>query len=606
MKELQKIIGRAGTGKSTYMVGEIVKLLDDGISPRNIGMMTFSKGGAYSFMKKITDRVISTSEELEKKHFKYFRTMHSMASSLIGWKPDDAFAKKHWEMFYNRYYPDINAGMIDVDEQEYWISAADKERLLESHRLSDMEEIHELMQNAMIGEGEFDKLYSLTGRDLTTTRWVKTGERPKTKTIKKVSVTRAEMIWDYHRDRIDPDEMVEFSKNYTEFKDEQRIMTFTDCISQCLKSGSAPPVDYLFVDEFQDFSKLQYELFKVWRDAIDYVWIAGDDAQTVNRWAAANPNFFIDEPVAPVNNIVKLGMTYRHGKEIFENAQKYIEGMNTVQECNVLPNPDIPGEVLRVYGDEWKEHAKFAPAESVLILAASKKWSQQVKTVLRGLTPGITWVNLGDDDIVKRVIEQYNTIVELERGDSVEWEQIEQLIFKDYSLPARMTFTESTMTLSGEVDEHEYKNAQVIKHGLKAKFKRGEIAHRDEYDKGAFEKEFMTREFDAAVLVSHIKELVYFPNAMDMFPEHYATEGVDKAQHRIGTIHKSKGDEADTVILFMAVPYPQEDNVYEAEVRDDILHAFYVGTTRPRTKLIEVYDYLKTGKSYAKAPMDLV
>ena len=604
MKELQKIIGRAGSGKTHTMIEQIADLLESGISPARIGMITYSRNGAAQFVM----RAVALSEEYNEKHFKYFRTMHSMSSSLIGWRPEEKFAAKHWKMFYARYYPDISNMVEEIDEDEYWLKAVDKDRLMSTHRFVEMEEIHDLLLNAMIDDFDFDELYRSTGRDLTYRHWYVSGEKPVTKASKggKESITKLEIVWDKMQGRITPEDMVEFSKNYTEFKEEEELMTFTDVIKSCYDLKYAPPVDYLFVDEFQDFSRLQYALFTVWRDAIDYVWIAGDDAQTVNRWAAADATFFINESVVPVNNVVKLKQTYRHGATIFNNAQKYIEAMTVVQEVDVLPHPDMEGVVTKVYGGEWKEHLVFGEKESVLILAATNKWFRSIKNQLKGLTPDIVWTVMGEDKIVERVIKQYNVIADLERGELVPWDRIAPLIIGDNPLPTKMSFMERISTLSG-VEDKKYKNEMVLKWDIKSEIRKESVTPRDNYTKKTFQEDFMKRNWNGWVLMANIKDLPYFPQALEHFPKKWNVDGVSPSQHRIGTIHRSKGDEADIVIIFMAVPYPSEEMISMVGVRDDMLRQFYVGTSRPRIKLIEVYDYLKHGLgSYAKDPMSLI
>ena len=142
---------------------------------------------------------------------------------------------------------------------------------------------------------------------------------------------------------------------------------------------------------------------------------------------------------------------------------------------------------------------------------------------------------------------------------------------------------------------------KIIKN-LKSEIRENRDDARSVYDKKTFAKDFMTVGWDGNLLLKNIKDIELLENVQDMFPgfvEHVNSK-------RIGTIHKSKGDEADTVILFMSVPYPAVQGLLFESGKDDILHTFYVGKTRPRTKLIEVYGYLKIGDELAPAPLEII
>ena len=143
----------------------------------------------------------------------------------------------------------------------------------------------------------------------------------------------------------------------------------------------------------------------------------------------------------------------------------------------------------------------------------------------------------------------------------------------------------------------------VLRQGIKKEIRTGKFKFRDFYDKDLFEKDFLKVPWVGKYLLNAIPDIEIIENANEMFPNYV----VPKAKKRIGTIHKAKGDEADTVILFMGIPYPAYRAVTKPDVRDDILRQFYVGKTRPRAKLIEVYNYLKyPDKTYAPAPLDVI
>jgi hypothetical protein len=361
------------------------------------------------------------------------------------------------------------------------------------------------------------------------------------------------------------------------------------------------PARYLFFDEFQDFSRLQFEIFLNWSAApgVEQVTMAGDDAQTIFRFSSASALHMIN---THADEVAKLHRTFRHGKEILY--------MNVVEPVDVVPARDMRGEIICCTGDEWKEVVDFTdPDESVLVLASTGEWVRQVKKDIRELFPDVVFVNLEDTRVVDRVFGMYNVIASLERGEEVQgasrswddkWDSVSGLFKHSTSLPRDMFYKTQQMIL-GAVDTQP--TMMSVLQGVKASIKRDEFPIREFYTKETFEKDFLKVPWAGRYLINAIPDIAIFPQAPDVFPA-YAEPKVNK---RIGTIHKAKGDEADTVLLFMAVSQPSLFNIHEPDVADDVLRQFYVGKTRPRTKLIEVYDYLKySNGEIAPSPLEMI
>jgi hypothetical protein len=340
-------------------------------------------------------------------------------------------------------------------------------------------------------------------------------------------------------------------------------------------------------------------------------------------------------------------MTYRHGKEIFDNSQDYIERMSVKEPCDVGPS-DKPGEVVTCYGDEWLDvvesripYEMFEKSEendgklkaSILNIAATSEWASQMRKAIQERLSDcgidMPFINLGDMRIAKRVIRMYNTIAALERGESVPWNwnehktgsssssfvedsgerdlddymPIKSLFASSPALPTHAIVDNSHVNQDGK-GIFETRKEQILKN-VKSSIRKGTFGYKEEYDRDSFEKAFISSsKWNGIRLVQNIPDIGVLPDAIDIFPD-YAP--LSQASKRLsGTIHRAKGMEKDIVILGMAVPYPALKHIDEVKVRDDICRQFYVGTSRPRKLLIEVNDYLRYGGRLAPAPLDVI
>ena len=94
--------------------------------------------------------------------------------------------------------------------------------------------------------------------------------------------------------------------------------------------------EYIFVDEYQDTNKIQYEFIKLVAGNEPNLTVVGDNDQSIYKWRGADINnilnFHKDFPGA---KIVKLEQNYRSTQKILEVANKVIENNSTRIEKNL-------------------------------------------------------------------------------------------------------------------------------------------------------------------------------------------------------------------------------------------------------------------------------
>lgn len=82
--------------------------------------------------------------------------------------------------------------------------------------------------------------------------------------------------------------------------------------------------DYFYIDEFQDVSKIQFEIIKMLLKDENKLVVIGDDDQCVYKWRGADPNIILN--VCGYYDIWKhqLSTNYRCGAEIVKHAERGI------------------------------------------------------------------------------------------------------------------------------------------------------------------------------------------------------------------------------------------------------------------------------------------
>ncbi|NMW84864.1 UvrD-helicase domain-containing protein [Peptoniphilus sp. AGMB00490] len=105
--------------------------------------------------------------------------------------------------------------------------------------------------------------------------------------------------------------------------------------------------EYIFVDEYQDTNKIQYNLIRLIAGKNPNLTVVGDNDQSIYKWRGADINnilnFHKDFPGA---KIVKLEQNYRSTQKILDVANKVIENNATRIEKNLWTSRDEGKDVI--------------------------------------------------------------------------------------------------------------------------------------------------------------------------------------------------------------------------------------------------------------------
>ena len=111
------------------------------------------------------------------------------------------------------------------------------------------------------------------------------------------------------------------AERWYRFKSKNGILDFNDVLMLEFKYELKPPGTVIIADEFQDFSRLQYEIFMMWAQDKDYAYVVGDDDQAIMQHNGAEAKYLLEFPGEPV----VLKKSWRLPNNLVWLARKYIE-----------------------------------------------------------------------------------------------------------------------------------------------------------------------------------------------------------------------------------------------------------------------------------------
>ena len=143
----------------------------------------------------------------------------------------------------------------------------------------------------------------------------------------------AAVLADQVNTKFKPDELEEFSMFYRKFRTEKNKYDFTDQLESFLSHKVKLHVDYLFVDEAQDLSPLQWNIINHISKEVKHVFIAGDDKQSIFKFSGGDPKSLINKE----GNRIVLSTTYRLPKKVLTYAETVAQRITEKQDYTVVP-----------------------------------------------------------------------------------------------------------------------------------------------------------------------------------------------------------------------------------------------------------------------------
>lgn len=329
----------------------------------------------------------------------------------------------------------------------------------------------------------------------------------------------------------------------------------------------------LYVDEVQDLTPLQWCWYLLQKLACEKVYIGGDDDQTIYGWAGANPEFMLNEE----GDFEVLDKTYRIPKKVWNTCDGVIQQVDTRQEKEVTPDGD-GGEVITYRAPSPRQVIQHIADGEVMILFRARYQIDEFRNTLHEY--GIPYNNMSTFDTWDGLVDLRDALAKVENGaSSINGDELRALkeYAEDYMVRSDgdLSETETVMGQFGGIsmdrlDEIFNVPGPYGSHNFTAENYLNETEEINYYEKEA--------------LKGNIKS-----GNTDLYPERV----------RIGTIHSSKGKEAETVLLATDSTQTILDNMAEeamgeedgvgigpVPITDAERRVYYVGMTRASQKLV--------------------
>lgn len=281
------ILGPPGTGKTTYLLNRVDEALNNGIDPKEICFITFSRKGAEEAIGRAVQKF-----DLSADQFPYFRTIHSFCYKQLGLSRSRVLQKDHIQKLGDKLGLELTGGMA-LGEDLF-----------------------------STGRGD-DKLLFL--ENLSRTR----------------KVTLREQFDEYESDNLSWLALDQLSRGLRAFKDQHGLIDYTDMLSEFIEKGFCPHLQLLLVDESQDLSALQWDVVHKLEEYSEAAEMAGDDDQAIFRWAGADVSTFVNMP----GDVTVLDQSYRVPEEIQDAAQRVIRNVIERRDKTWEPRPNSVGKV---------------------------------------------------------------------------------------------------------------------------------------------------------------------------------------------------------------------------------------------------------------------
>lgn len=235
------ILGPPGTGKTTRLLSIVEQELLDWTPANKIGYLAFTRKAAQEARERATKSLSLDPDQLI-----YFRTLHSMATLLLGIRAESLMQPDHYQQLSKLLGLEISSGQ-KVDQESGTMRRGDKE-----------------------GNGYIFLDYLARNTLTDPVKVWSTSDKPGT------------------QQRFD-----QFVRALKRYKESRHLLDYTDIIETFIRQKPCPRLSCLVIDEGQDLSALQWQMVKVLAEKADRVYIAGDDDQSCYVWAGADVKQFI-------------------------------------------------------------------------------------------------------------------------------------------------------------------------------------------------------------------------------------------------------------------------------------------------------------------------
>ena len=582
------VIAGAGSGKTKTITYRVARLIEDGINPENILLLTFTKKASAEMLNRASSILDERCENVSG------GTFHSFANMIL---------RKYSKLLCLKN----NFTIMDSADAQDVINHI-------QGKLFPIKEKRFPKKNTIL------EIYS--------------------KSVNKEIPTKRIIIEEFPQFEYCTDKIIEIHKAYVNYKRENSILDYDDLLlylkflledNDNIRKKLSNKYKYIMVDEYQDTNTLQADIIKLLASEHNNVMAVGDDAQSIYSFRGANyknimnfPQMFdntkiikLEQNYRSTQNILKLTNTIiskakeKYAKTLYSDIKSEIKPALICAKDTQMEADFICQRILELLDEEIN-------LNDICVLARNARMSFNLEIELS--KRGIPYQKFGGPKFmetahIKDIIAHLRVI--LNPDDEVSLSRILLLLkgvgtqtvnnivpvikskneFDIKLLPVKKTTSiEPLFELLNNLKNSNKKLDYIVKTLidyytpiLKEKY--------DDYPKR--EKDLEHFEY----LSTQYEKLEDFLSDLALEPPDKSVEGMYKRNIKdecltISTIHSAKGLEWDSVFIIGAVDgrFPSAYSFNSPEEMDEELRLMYVATTRAKNNLyitypVNMYDY---------------
>lgn len=584
------VIAGAGSGKTKTLTYRVARLIEDGVNPENILLLTFTKKAAAEMLNRATLVLDNRCEKVAG------GTFHSFANIIL---------RKYSKLLKLKN----NFTIMDKTDCEDIINHI-------TGKLYPKKEKRFPKKNTIL------EIYS--------------------KSVNKETPTKQIIEEEFPQFAHCEDKIIEIHKAYVGYKRENSVLDYDDLLlyiklllenNEQLRKNLSNQYKYIMVDEYQDTNTLQADVIKLLASEHNNIMAVGDDAQSIYSFRGANYRNILDFPKLFENTkIIKLEQNYRSTQNILKLTNTIIAKAKEKYAKTLFSNIQSPQKPALICAKDTQMEADFIcqrilelldediNLSDICVLTRNARMSYSLEIELS--KRAIPYQKFGGPKFmetahIKDIVAHLRVIINPD--DIISYNRI-LLLLKGVGAA---TVNNIMPIIKGQINPDikllpANKSSSIIPllttlEKIRSKLptkKPSEIVSeiveyyrpilKDKYD------DFSKREKDLdhfEYLSTQYSNLEDFISDLALEPPDASVEGMyknnsDDEALTISTIHSAKGLEWDSVFIIGAVDgrFPSAYSFNSEEEMDEELRLMYVATTRAKNNLyitypVDMYDY---------------
>ena len=583
------VIAGAGSGKTKTLTYRVARLIEDGVNPKNILLLTFTKKASREMLSRASMVLDSRCDDVEG------GTFHAFANLIL------------------RKY----SSLLELQNNFTITDRTDSEDIINHIRSN----IIAKQEKRFPKKGTILDIYS--------------------KSVNKNIPSDEVIEKEYNQFAHCTEKINEIINQYNIYKRKNSILDYDDLLLylrtllECkpdVRKKLSNQYKYIMVDEYQDTNTIQAQIIKLLASEHNNVMAVGDDSQSIYSFRGANFKNILDFPSLFENTkIIKLEQNYRSSGNILalaneillEAKEKYTKTLFSTIESSVKPalisaaDMKTEAEFISQRVLELSEEENI-PLNDICVLARSARMTYNLEIELA--KKGIPYKKFGgmkfiETAHIKDIIAHLRVI--LNPSDIISYNRILLLLdgigaqSANKLLPVLVSENEITKA------NLPVRNPQsIIKLTDLIKSARGDILNPSKIVRQVIDYYMPILQDKYDDYTKRQKDLEHFLNLSEKYmsledflsdlalepPDTSVTdveEGANKDEYlTLSTIHSAKGLEWKAVFIIGAVDgrFPSMFSFNSDEELDEELRLMYVAVTRAKTHLaitypIDMYDY---------------